>query len=105
MEPELLIPKHGGYRKLKRLPTAQPCYDATAQVHDCLIEKLSRTHDQMAQAALSGVRNIAEGNEASGTSRKLDREIEAQAAAFTKEGGYTERPHRIRTKRRHHGPQ
>ena len=30
----------------------------------------------------------------------LDRQIEAQAAAFTQEGGFTERLHRIRTERR-----
>ena len=34
----------------------------------------------------------------------LDRQIEAQAAAFTEEGGFTERLHRIRTARRKHGP-
>ena len=30
----------------------------------------------------------------------LDRQIEAQARAFTEEGGFTERLHRIRTKAR-----
>ena len=30
----------------------------------------------------------------------LDRQIEAQAAAFTEEGGFTERLHRIRSERR-----
>ena len=34
----------------------------------------------------------------------LDRQIEAQAAAFTNEGGFTERLHRIRTERRKYGP-
>ena len=34
----------------------------------------------------------------------LDRQIEAQAAAFIEEGGFTERLHRIRTARRKHGP-
>ena len=33
----------------------------------------------------------------------LDRQIEAQAAAFTEEGGFTERLHRIRTKRKKYG--
>ena len=33
----------------------------------------------------------------------LDRQIEAQAAAFTDEGGFTERLHRIRTERRKYG--
>lgn len=33
----------------------------------------------------------------------LDRQIEAQAVAFTEEGGFTERLHRIRTERRRRG--
>ena len=215
MEPEPLIPKHGGYRKLKSFQIAQLCYDVTVRFCDRYIEKSSRTHDQMVQAARSGVQNIAEGSKASGTSKKmelkltnvarasleelrldyedylrhrrlplwpeedprrkalvarrcttadevaawvkeqhgrdgqngldgqrkgkapsiasmpsmpsikstypelaanaalvligvacalLDRQIEAQAAAFTEEGGFTERLHRIRTERRRYGP-
>lgn len=212
MEPEPLIPKHGGYRKLKSFQIAQLCYDVTVRFCDRYIEKRSRTHDQMVQAARSGVQNIAEGSKASGTSKKmelkltnvarasleelkldyedylrhrglalwpeadprrkalvarrcatadavadwvreqhgpdgqngpdgqakrpapsmksmpsmrstypeiaanaalvligvacalLDRQIEAQAAAFTEEGGFTERLHRIRTERKKHGP-
>jgi four helix bundle suffix protein len=34
----------------------------------------------------------------------LDRQIQAQVAAFTEEGGFTERLHRIRTERKKHGP-
>ncbi len=34
----------------------------------------------------------------------LDRQIAALAAAFTEEGGFTERLHRIRTERRKHRP-
>jgi four helix bundle suffix protein len=208
MEPEPLIPKHGGYRKLKSFQIAQLCYDVTVRFCDRYISPKSRTHDQMVQAARSGVQNIAEGSKASGTSKKmelkltnvarasleelkldyedylrhrslplwheddprrkalvarrcatadavaawvrevhgrdgtdgqtkrsapsmksmpsirstypeiaanaalvligvacalLDRQIEAQAAAFTEEGGFTERLHRIRTERRRHG--
>lgn len=215
MEPEPLIPKHGGYRKLKSFQIAQLCYDVTVRFCDRYISPKSRTHDQMVQAARSGVQNIAEGSKASGTSKKfelkltnvarasleelrldyedylrhrglplwpeddprrkalvarrcatadavadwakevhrrdgrdgqngpdgqpkrnapsiksiksipstypeiaanaalvligvacalLDRQIEAQAAAFTEEGGFTERLHRIRTERRKYGP-
>ena len=214
MEPEPLIPKHGGYRKLKSFQIAQLCYDVTVRFCERYISLRSRTHDQMVQAARSGVQNIAEGSKASGTSKKmelkltnvarasleelrldyedylrhrrlalwpegdarrvelvrrrcatadavaewirevhgrdgldgpdgpdghskraapsmpsiksmkstypelaanaalvllgvacalLDRQIEAQAAAFTEEGGFTERLHRIRTERRRHG--
>jgi len=206
MEPEPLIPKHGGYRKLKSFQIAQLCYDVTVRFCGRYISPKSRTHDQMVQAARSGVQNIAEGSQASGTSKKfelkltnvarasleelrldyedylrqrslrlwpeadarrkalvarrcttadavadwvrevhgpdgqpkrsapsmksipsirstypeiaanaalvligvacalLDRQIEAQAAAFTEEGGFTERLHRIRTERRKYGP-
>lgn len=212
MEPEPLIPNHGGYRKLKSFQIAQLSYDVTVRFCDRYIEKRSRTHDQMVQAARSGVQNIAEGSKASGTSKKmelkltnvarasleelkldyedylrhrglalwpeddprrtalvarrcatadavadwvreqhgpdgkngpdgppkrsapsmksmpsirstypeiaanaalvligvacalLDRQIEAQAAAFTEEGGFTERLHRIRTERKKYGP-
>ena len=209
VEPEPLIPKHGGYRKLKSFQIAQLCYDVTVRFCGRYISPRSRTHDQMVQAARSGVQNIAEGSKASGTSKKtelkltnvarasleelrldyedflrhrglalwpegdprrralvarrcstadavaewvrevhgldgrdghdgqhsgkapsmkstqstfpeiaanaalvligvacalLDRQIEAQAAAFTEEGGFTERLHRIRTERRKHGP-
>jgi len=206
MAPEPLIPRHGGYRKLLSVQMAQLCYDVTVRFCDRYISAKSRTHDQMVQAARSGVQNIAEGSKASGTSKKtelkltnvarasleelkldyedylrhrglalwseddprrkalvgrrcstaeevaewvkeqrgrdgrygldgrngrtkgeapstsseiaanaalvligvacvlLDRQIEAQAAAFTEEGGFAERLHRIRTERRQHGP-
>jgi hypothetical protein len=65
-----LLPKHGGYRKLRSFQTAQLVYDGTVIFCDRFIEKRSRTHDQMVQAARSGVQNIAEGSVASGTSKK-----------------------------------
>ena len=68
---EPLIPKHGGYRKLKSFQVAQLVFDITVRFCDRYIEKRSRTHDQMVQAARSGVQNIAEGSQASGTSKKL----------------------------------
>ncbi len=68
-----LLPKHGGYRKLRSFQAAQLIYDATVVFCDLHIPKTSRTHDQMVQAARSGVQNIAEGSVASGVSKK-DRE-------------------------------
>jgi four helix bundle suffix protein len=185
---EPLIPKHGGYRRLKSFQLAQLCFDLTVRFCERYISRRSRTHDQMVQAARSGVQNIAEGSQASGTSKKtelkltnvarasleelrldyedflrqsglplwgsddprrkslvarrcatadqvadwvreqhdmpsikstypelaanaalillgvacalLDRQLAAQAAAFTEEGGFTERLYRIRTERR-----
>jgi len=63
-----LIPRHGGYRKLKSFQVAQLCYDITVRFCDKYIDKRSRTHDQMVQAARSGVQNIAEVSQASATS-------------------------------------
>lgn len=72
MEKEPLIPKHGGYRNLKSFQLAQLVYDMTVRFCDLYIDKCSRTHDQMVQAARSGVQNIAEGSQASGTSKKTE---------------------------------
>ena len=65
---EPLIPKHGGYRKLKSFQVAQLVYDVTVRFCDHYIDRRSRTHDQMVQAARFGVQNIAEGSQASATS-------------------------------------
>src|SRR5262249_7446740 len=67
-----LIPKHGGYRKLRSFLAASAVYDATVIFCDRFIEKKSRTHDPMLQAARSGVRNIEEGSVDSGTSKKSE---------------------------------
>jgi four helix bundle suffix protein len=83
MEP--LIPTHGGYRKLKSFQMAQLCYDVTARFCDRYIEKRSRTHDQMVQAARSGVQNIAEGSKASGTSKKTELKLTNVARASLEE--------------------
>ena len=80
-EPEKLIPLHGGYRKLKSFQVAQLAYDVTVRFCDRYIEKRSRTHDQMVQAARSGVQNIAEGSQASGTSKKMELKLTNVARA------------------------
>ncbi len=67
-----LIPPHGGYRKLKSYQNAEIVYDATVRFCDRFVNRRSRTHDQMVQAARSGKQNIAEGSMASGTSRKTE---------------------------------
>ena len=58
MNPEPLIPKHGGYRNLKSFVVAQLVFDVTVRFCDRYIGKRSRTHDQMVQAARSGVQSI-----------------------------------------------
>ena len=74
-EPETLIPKHGGYRNLKSFQVAQLVYDVTVRFCDRYIDRRSRTHDQMVQAARSGVQNIAEGSQDSGTSKKMEMKL------------------------------
>jgi len=82
---EPLIPLHGGYRKLKSFTVAQLVYDVTVRFCDRYIEKRSRTHDQMVQAARSGVQNIAEGSQASGTSKKTELKLTNVARASLEE--------------------
>jgi four helix bundle suffix protein len=84
-EKESLIPLHGGYRKLKSFQVAQLAYDVTVRFCDRYIEKRSRTHDQMVQAARSGVQNIAEGSQASGTSKKTELKLTNVARASLEE--------------------
>jgi four helix bundle protein len=85
VEPEPLIPKHGGYRKLKSFQIAQLCYDMTVRFCDRYISPRSRTHDQMVQAARSGVQSIAEGSKASGTSKKFELKLTNVARASLEE--------------------
>ena len=85
MEPEKLIPPHGGYRKLKSFQVAQLVYDVTVRFCDRYISPRSRTHDQMVQAARSGVQNIAEGSQASGTSKKMELKLTNVARASLEE--------------------
>ena len=83
--PGKLIPLHGGYLKLKSFQIAQLAYDVTVRFRDRYIEKRSRTHDQMVQAARSGVQNIAEGRQASGTSKKTELKLTNVARASLEE--------------------
>ena len=85
IEQEPLIPKHGGFRKLKIFQLARLIYDVTVRFCDSYINKRSRTHDQMVQAARSGVQNIAEGSQASGTSKKTELKLTNVARASLEE--------------------
>jgi restriction system protein len=80
-----LIPKHGGYRKMRSFHAALAVYDATVVFCDRLIERRSCTHDQMVQAARSGVRNIEEGSVASATSKKTELKLTNVARASLEE--------------------
>jgi four helix bundle suffix protein len=84
-ERESLIPLHGGYRKLKSFQVAQLAYDVTVRFCERYIDFKSRTRDQMVQAARSGVQNIAEGSQASGTSKKTELKLTNVARASLEE--------------------
>ena len=83
--PESLIPVHGGYRHLKSFQIGQLAFDVTVRFCDRYISPRSRTHDQMVQAARSGVQNIAEGSKASGTSKKMELKLTNVARASLEE--------------------
>jgi four helix bundle suffix protein len=80
-----LVPPHGGYRRLRSFQCAQLVYDAAVVFCDRFVDKRSRTHDQMVQAARSGVRNIAEGTMASATSKKMELMLTGVARASLEE--------------------
>lgn len=80
-----LIDPHGGYRKLKSYQTAEIIYDATIIFCNRFIDRRSRTHDQMIQAARSGKQNIAEASVASGTSKKNELKLLGIARASLEE--------------------
>ena len=82
---ESLIPLHGGYRRLRSFQVAQLAYDVTVRFADRYINPRSRTHDQMVQAARSGVQNVAEGSKASGTSKKMELKLTNVARASLEE--------------------
>ncbi|MFM7179923.1 MAG: four helix bundle suffix domain-containing protein [Verrucomicrobiales bacterium] len=80
-EPSDVFLPHGGYRKLRSYRLAEVVFDATVVFCDRFIRKGSRTHDQMVQAARSGVRNISEGSGLAATSRKLEMNLTNVARA------------------------
>ena len=60
-------------------------YQATLHFCDRFIDKRSRTHDQMVQAARSGKQNILEGSQASGTSKETELKLTNVARASQEE--------------------
>jgi len=80
-----LIPPHGGYRELKSFQMSELVYDGTVAFCGRFIDRRSRTHDQMVQAARSGKQNITEGCMASGTSKKMELKLIGVARASLEE--------------------
>lgn len=85
MSKEELIGKHGGYARLKSFQVAQLVYDVTVRFCERYVNRFSRTKDQMVQAARSGVQNIAEGSQASATSKKTEIKLTQVARASLEE--------------------
>lgn len=84
-DPDGVLLPHGGYEHLRSYKVAEAVYDATVVFCDRFIDKRSRTHDQMVQAARSGVRNISEGSGAAATSRKSEMLLTNVARASLKD--------------------
>ena len=82
---EGFIPPHGGYQKLLSYQKAEIVYDATVYFCNRFIDRRSRTHDQMVQAARSGKQNIVEGSMASGTSKETEIKLTNVARASQEE--------------------
>lgn len=84
-----LIPPHGGYRNLRSYQTTTLIYDLTVEFCDRYVDGTNKTYrtyksrmtDQMVQAARSGRQNIAEGSQASGTSKKTELKLVGVARA------------------------
>lgn len=80
-----LILPHGGYRDLEAYRLSEIVYDGTVAFCRRLVDRKSRTNDQMVQAARSGKQNIAEGSSASGTSKKTEMKLIGVARASLEE--------------------
>lgn len=75
----------GGYRELRAYRLAEVIYDLTMIFADKLVRRGSRTRDQVEQAARSGKQNIAEGSEASRTSKETEIKLTNVAKASLEE--------------------
>lgn len=82
-----MLPKtgYGGYRHLRSYQMTTIIYDLTVVFCGMYLERKSRTNDQMVQAARSGRQNIAEGSQASRTSKKTEIKLVGVARASLEE--------------------
>jgi four helix bundle suffix protein len=82
---EGFLAPYGGYKWLLSYRKAEIVYDATVYFCDHFIDKRSRTHDQMVQAARSGKQNIIEGSMAAATSKEMEIKLTGVARASLEE--------------------
>lgn len=94
-----LIAPHGGYEKLKSFQTTEIIYDLTVDFCRRYIQA-HKLRDQLEGAARSGSFNIAEGSQASGTSKQTEirlvdvardsqEELKRDMLAFLRQRGLT----------------
>lgn len=83
--PTSFLHNNGGYRKLRAYQVSEIVYDITYHFAHRFLEKGDRTIDQMIQAARSGKQNIAEGSEASTTSKETEIKLTNVAKASLEE--------------------
>lgn len=79
------LPAAGGYRNLRAYKLSEIIYDMTVIFAERFVRPGSRTRDQMEQAARSGKQNIAEGSEASMTSKETEIKLTNVAKASLEE--------------------
>lgn len=79
------LPSGGGYRNLRAYQLSAIIYDLSVIFADKFVRLGSRTRDQMEQAARSGKQNIAEGSEASMTSKETEIKLTNVAKASLEE--------------------
>jgi four helix bundle suffix protein len=79
------IPKHGGYRNLKKNKKSEIIYDGTVYFTNRFFHKFNRTVEQMVQAARSGKQNIVEASMASATSKETEIKLTNVAKASLEE--------------------
>ena len=75
------IPKFGGYEKLLSYQKARVVYKGTVYFIKRWVPRISRTTDQMEQAARSGKQNIVEGSLASAVSKETEVKLTGVALA------------------------
>ncbi|MEY2428180.1 MAG: restriction system protein [Verrucomicrobiota bacterium] len=84
IRPRRLRPS-GGYRTLRSFQVSTVIHDGTVSFCDRFIDKRSRTHDQMVQAARSGGKNLAEGSRAAATTSQTELRLVNVARASLEE--------------------
>src|SRR6478735_6617479 len=79
------LPPGGNYQDLLSYKKSEIIYDFTFRFCERFLKRGDRTIDQMVQAARSGKQNIAEGSQASSTSKETEIKLTNVARASLEE--------------------